>query len=483
MTDNTLNSPSAAPDFLNFARTVAPFVSLDRFHSDYYRLLELFAKGKVRRLIVTMPPQHGKSFGSSVLLPAYMLGLNPDLKIAITSYSSTLANRFNKRVQRIIDSRAYERLFPQTTIKGAGHKAAEYVRTADRVEIIGYGGEIFSMGREGSLTGNRVDIFILDDLYKDAMEANSPTVRDNCWEWYTSVVKSRMHNASSELIVFTRWHEEDLIGRIMGKERVVELTSWSQIDDFPPSAWLHLNFEALKDSPPTEIDPRSMGEALWAEEHSRELLLQKRNLDQLSFECLYQGRPSNAEGLLYGAGFKTYNRLPDDIVRRANYTDTADTGNDYLCSICYAVDRAGTIYVTDAVYSHEGMEITEQAVARMIRSQLPCNVLIESNNGGRGFARNIARMVTEADVEWFHQSANKEARILSNASSVMRIIHMPRDWCQRWPDMATHLTTCRRLLRANAHDDAADTLTGIIERECTTTLNRKIKATGFGAIR
>ena len=81
------------------------------------------------------------------------------------------------------------------------------------MEIVGRDGGLLSVGREGSLTGNRVDCFILDDLYKDAMEANSPLVRENCWDWYTSVVRTRMHNASSELIVFTRWHDEDLIRR------------------------------------------------------------------------------------------------------------------------------------------------------------------------------------------------------------------------------------------------------------------------------
>ena len=88
------------------------------------------------------------------------------------------------------------------------------------MEIIGRSGELLSVGREGALTGNRVDCFILDDLYKDAMEAQSPVVRENCWEWYTSVVRTRMHNASRELIVFTRWHEEDLIGRLCKSENV-----------------------------------------------------------------------------------------------------------------------------------------------------------------------------------------------------------------------------------------------------------------------
>lgn len=191
------------PPFGLFAAGVYPFLEFRWFHEAYYRVLEAFAAGRVRRLIVTMPPQHGKSVGASTLLPAYLLGRNPDLRIAIASYSASLASKFNRRVQRIIDSPEYAAFFPETTIK-RGARPPEYLRTADEVEIIGHRGGLLSVGREGALTGNRVDCFILDDLYKDAMEANSPVVRENCWEWYTSVVKTRMHNFSGELIVFTR---------------------------------------------------------------------------------------------------------------------------------------------------------------------------------------------------------------------------------------------------------------------------------------
>ena len=98
-----------------------------------------------------------------------------------------------------------------------------------------------------------------------------------------------------------------------------------------PDTWLYLNFEALKTRPPSPVDPREPGEALWEELHGAELLRGKRRLDPVRFECMYQGRPSVREGLLYGDNFLTYEELPRDIVRRANYTDTADTGDDYLC--------------------------------------------------------------------------------------------------------------------------------------------------------
>ena len=456
----------AKPSFIDFSGQVYPFLEFTPFHRTYYKVLEAFAEGRIRKLIVSMPPQHGKSVGASTLLPAYMLGLNPDMRIAIASYSSMLASKFNRRVQRIIESREYEALFPDTTIK-RGTKPAGYIRTSDEVEIIGRKGELISVGREGSLTGNRVDCFILDDLYKDAMEAQSPVVRDNCWDWYTSVVRTRMHNTSRELIVFTRWHEDDLIGTLMRTEPCRMLRSWDDIAEVGPAEWLYLNFEALKASEPTPLDPRAEGEALWPEQQSSELLLSKRRLDPVRFEAMYQGHPSSREGLLYGDNFREYESLPRDIVARASYTDTADMGDDYLCSVAYAIDTDGVIYVTDVVYSRESMEHTERLVAAMFKANDTRRAYVESNNGGRGFARSLQRQAPTVRVEWFHQSGNKEARILSNSATVLHTIRFPRGWNMRWPEFYAHLTTYRRLFRANRHDDAADVLTGIVEREVT----------------
>ena len=451
--------------FHDFSGEIYPFLEFTDFHSTYYRVLEAFALGRLRKLIVSVPPQHGK--GATTLLPAYMLGLNPDMRIAIASYSGTLASKFNRRVQRILESREYAEIFPETTIK-RGNKPASYIRTSDEVEIIGHKGELISVGREGSLTGNRVDCFILDDLYKDAMEAQSPVVRDNCWDWYTSVVRTRMHNTSSELIVFTRWHEDDLIGRLMRSEPCRMLHSWGDIEAVEEGEWLYLNFEALKASPPTEIDPRCEGEALWPEQQSAELLMAKRRLDPVRFEAMYQGHPSSREGLLYGDSFREYDMLPRDIVARSCYVDTADTGDDYLCAMSYAIDTDGVIYITDVVYSREAMEHTERLVAAMFAANDTRRAYVESNNGGRGFARSLQRLAPMVRVEWFHQSGNKEARILSNSATVLHTIRMPRDWNMRWPELYAHLTTYRRNFRANPHDDAADVLTGIVEREVTT---------------
>ena len=117
---NIKNPPSdvqTAPSLCDFATKVYPSFRRTPFHEAYYRILDRFARGDIRKLMVSVPPQHGKSLGSSVLMPAYMLGLNPNLKVAISSYNQALASRFNRRIQRIIDLDAYSDIFPETKIK------------------------------------------------------------------------------------------------------------------------------------------------------------------------------------------------------------------------------------------------------------------------------------------------------------------------------------------------------------------------------
>lgn len=452
---------------LDFTKRLWPQFQATEFHTSYYKVLHLFAIGKIKKLIVTIPPQHGKSQGSSKYLPAYMLGINPDLNIALMSYSTTYARKFNRHLQRVIDTDQYRGVFPDTELNSSNVNTISrgYLRNADEFEVIDHTGSFKTIGREGALTGNPVDVMIFDDLYKDAMEGNSPTIRDNVIEMYKTVAETRLHNDSQQLCVFTRWHEEDLIGWLQKNYNVITLNSIDQINDIKDwnNTWVKINFEAIKETEPTELDPRDIGEPLFPERHSKQRLESKQKNDPIVFGCMFQGDPQPKEGLLYSE-FKTYEALPE-VRKRANYTDTADEGADYLCSVCYNVGVDGFSYVTDVIYSNESMEKTEQSVPLMLDRNNTRDCMIESNNGGRGFARVIDAKAVNTTVKWFHQSQNKEARILTNSSQVNDKIIMPVDWKQRWPIFAQHLVTYKRLFRANKHDDAPDTLTGIFEKE------------------
>jgi predicted phage terminase large subunit-like protein len=431
----------------------------------------------------TFIPTHN-SEGSSRKLPAFMLGLNPDTKICIGSYAATIARDFNRDVQRIIDTPSYRELFPETYLNGSNvvTMANTYLRNSDVIEMVGHKGLLRVVGRGGSLTSKTVDVSILDDVYKDYAEGNSPIVRNAAWKWYTTVVRTRLHNDSQELIVFTRWHDDDLIGRIeKSGETVIEIKSWDDVKNIPAGAWVRINFEGLKTGEPTEIDPREPGAALWDRRHSRAKLEGQRALDPVQFQCLYQGNPGNAEGKLYRNPFRTYVDKSEwgTYVRSGNYTDVADEGDDFTFSACYDVYKSGNevwneqkkrfepiLYalITDMVFTQENTEVTSVTVPEMINRCGTQKAWIESNNGGAGFEKLIRKKI-KAISEPFYQGANKESRIITNSASVNAQIIMPLGWEERFPKIHEHVTGFLRDFPANEHDDPEDGLTGIYEKE------------------
>lgn len=468
---------------LNFAKFVNPKLDVTRFHYVYYEVLDRFAHGKVKRLIVSVPPQTGKSEGSSRNLPAFMLGLNPDLKICIGSYSATIARDFNRDVQRIIDTEEYAKVFPETRLNGSNVVTitSSYLRNSDVFECVGHKGGLRVVGRGGSLTSKTVDISILDDVYKDFAEGNSPVIREAAWRWYTAVVRTRLHNDSQELIVFTRWHEDDLIGRIeKSGEKIKDVRCWADLENVPATTWLRINFEALKEGEPTELDGREPGEALWEARHSRAKLEAQKALDPTGFQCLFQGNPSSAEGRLFSA-FKTYVNKEDygTLVRIGCYIDVADEGSDYLAGATYEIRVSPNqafnertqrfepiIYalITDMEYTDANTDVTTITIPDMINRNGCQRAWIESNNGGSQFEKVVKRKVRCQTIP-FYQSLNKESRIITASAMVNSTIIFPVGWEHRWPKAYEDITAFLRYFKGNAHDDVVDLLVGVYEKE------------------
>lgn len=454
----------ARQDLLYFTLMTMPNFRPADFHRRYYEVLTRFARGEIRKLAIFMPPQHGKSEGSTRRLPAFMLGLDPDLKLAIVSYNAPKARKFNREIQRVIDTPEYRRIFPETTLNGSNITtvASSWLRNADECEIVGRRGGFKTVGVGGPLTGEPVDILIMDDIYKDAKTAWSPTVRESVADWYDTVAETRLHNASRQLMVFTRWHEEDLAGTLITQQGLYD-------SEENPDGWVVIVYPAIKEGAPTRFDPRQEGEALWPERHSLEKLLRTRQRNPQVFESLYQQNPRPMEGLMYRE-FRTYDTIPlapAAKCRRANYTDTADTGADFFCSIFYEERPTGN-YVTDVIYTKKPMEYTEQEMARVATLRGTEICFVESNNGGRGFMRNVERICremgnTRTSFSGFSQHLNKQVRIFAASNEVCNLVFFPVGWEKRWPDFARALKGYRKE-GSNAHDDAPDTLTGTVEK-------------------
>lgn len=263
-----------------------------------------------------MPPQTGKTLLVSKLLPAYILGRDPDKKIISASYSAYLAASFNREAQRFIDSDQFNLVFPKTTLANSKFKDEtdhKYLRKGDYFEIINSKGFFRTCGVGGSLTGTPVDIGIIDDPIKDYREARSPRVRENVWQWYSSVFKTRLHNNSQELLTMTRWHSDDLAGRIRALEE---------------SEWEILDFEAIKETNNPD-DPREMGEALWESRHSKEKMEDARRSNPKIFQALYQQKPVIDGGNLFKENqFRYYKELPEKFDRVIQSWDCAFKGNE-----------------------------------------------------------------------------------------------------------------------------------------------------------
>lgn len=427
-------------------------------------------------------PTHN-SEGSSRKLPAFMLGLNPDRKICIGSYAATIARDFNRDVQRIIDTPRYRELFPGTYLNGSNvvTMSNTYLRNSDVIEMVGRKGSLRVVGRGGSLTSKTVDVSILDDVYKDYAEGNSPIVRAAAWKWYTTVVRTRLHNDSQELIVFTRWHDDDLIGRIeKSGETIIDVKCWADLEDVTPGAWVRINFEGLKTGEPTEIDPREPGAALWESRHSKQKLEAQKALDPVQFQCLYQGNPGSAEGRLYQP-FKTWVEKSDygTYIRSGAYIDVADEGDDLLFAATYDVYKSDNMFfnektkrmepilfalITDMEMTDENTDVTTVTVPSMINRNGTQKAWVESNNGGAGYEKVIKKKV-RAITEPFYQGGNKESRIITASAMVNQHIIMPFGWETRYKAVYDHVTGFLRNFGANTHDDPEDGLTGIYEKE------------------
>lgn len=461
----------ARRSFVDFPMYINQNYQQKWFHKLIAQYCQMVFEGVINKLIITVPPQNGKSELVSRLFPAWALGVDPDLKIVLCSYSATLASGFNRAVQRVIGSDEYKQLFPDTFLNTERlAKYRGYVCSTDAFDVVFHSGFFKTVGVGGSLTGTPADIAIIDDPVKDASEANSPVVRENIYDWYNSVLSTRLHNESKQIIIMTRWHPSDLVGMILNS----------------PNAkyWKVVNIPAIctVDDDGEYHSGRKVGDPLWPEKHSLEQLNAEREKDPHTFNCLQQGDPESAEGRLYSE-FKTYIDPKEygEYVRSGCYIDVADKGTDDTTAIAYDIYRGPTpiwneqrnrfepllfALIKDVEKNPANTDTTRVTVPAMINRQSPPvgNVWCESNSGGDSFGRDVSRKI-RARMTLFHQGANKESRIITNAPMVNTQIIMPFDWERRWPAFHTAVTHYLSVFKANAHDDVPDALTGIVEKE------------------
>lgn len=407
-------------------------------------------------LIINMPPRHGKTrtVNNSV---AWLLGRNPKYKIMEGAYNTELSRRSSKRVRNSIAMRptqgriVFKQVFPDVTIKDGSGSVDNWGLTGNDEE------NYLATAPNGSSTGIGADFLVLDDTIKRKYEAyHKEYLRVLFEDWFCDTLYSRLEGKRKIIIVMTRWATGDMAGRLM------------QMLDEQGRKYRLITKKAYDNKTDKMLNPS---------------ILNKQQYDNL---CLtigedivranYDQEPVDLKGKLYKR-FLTYN--PSDIRTIDNPNgkivfkdirarcDTADTGDDYLCSIVYGVTADKRAYILDIIYTQEDMEETEEQVAQQLLKYNPYIFRPESNNGGRGFSRAVEKRYKELGgvktiFKPYTQTMNKEARILSNATTVQNIIYFPEDWRQKYREYYTSMNEYQRQGK-NEHDDAQDCTTSIAE--------------------
>lgn len=438
-------------EFWQYCKLTSPdFYSNDRtFLHDLADKLQWFVEEAEQQImVVNMPPRHGKSRTATKFVQWLFGKYGIDKKVMTGSYNETLSGTFAKAVRDVIAEKptegilTYGDIFPGTKIKYG--EAAAQKWSLEGSQQANY----LATSPTGTATGFGCNIMIIDDLIKNSEEAYNESVLQKQIDWFNNTMLSRTENDFKIIIIMTRWSTKDLAGYVL-----------ANYDDV-----VHINYKAVQD------DGAMLCEAILS---YKDYKIKTKNMNKDIVLANYQQEPIDVKGRLY-SHIKTYTDIPRDSKGNnlfkyiLNYTDTADTGGDYLCSICYGMYES-TYYILDVLYTKESMEVTEPATAQMLTKNNVGNALIESNNGGRGFSRNVIRELkalgnTHTKIQWFFQSKNKTSRILSNSTGVMQNVVFPVNWEDRWPDFAKAIRKYQKEGK-NAHDDAPDALTGVYEND------------------
>lgn len=298
--ETLLNRREARRHILDFTLYTKPDYQVSWHHEVLCDAVDAFAAKKLKRLIISIPPQNGKTEIASRRFPAFKLGQDPDTKIIACSYSADLAFSNNRDVQMIIDSPAYHSLFPNTRLNSSNVRTTSqgsYRRTSDIFDIVGHKGVYRAAGVGGGITGLGMDFGIIDDPYKNREEAESPTIRKKVYDWYTDVFYTRQGKDASILLIMTRWHKGDLVG---------QLTNFEQNNEYGDD-WEVITLPALSEETLSPYDRRTgPDQPLWPEKYSLEFLLKTKNLVPVyTWLSLYQQRPVAISGnLVNEADFK-----------------------------------------------------------------------------------------------------------------------------------------------------------------------------------
>lgn len=381
----------ARSSFWAFRQYMNPTMKLAWWQREIaYSIQEFYEQmlaGKRPKLVVEAPPQHGKS-ETIVDFIAWCMGKNPDTKTIYASFSARLGKRANKRLQRMMNSRKYRVCFPNSVV-GIGLERSEDVaasRTQELIELVGREGSFRNTTVLGSITGESLSLGVIDDPIKGREQANSETIRDKTWDWFTDDFFTRFSENAGLLIILTRWHIDDPVGRM--------------ISIFPDMRVLKYKAIATEDE-----KNRKQGEPLMPEHKSLAFLLERKAaLGTANFEALYQQNPIILGGQIIKGNWFPRVAMAPKITYRKVYADTAmktAEANDYSVFECWGHGEDGKIYLLDLLRGKwEAPDLkrnfiefwNKQNSAELTRMFGPCRgAVVEDKASGTGLIQDLKR--------------------------------------------------------------------------------------------
>jgi predicted phage terminase large subunit-like protein len=289
--------------------------------------LEAVHRGEIKRLMVFLPPRHGKSNLCSELFPPWYMGHHPKDQVMFTTYGQDLADGFGRKVRNALADERHVRSFP-------GSVLAQDSRSAQRFNTT-VGGVYYAVGAGGAITGRGANLLVIDDPIRNREDADSKLIRDKLWDWYASTAYTRLMPGGAVVLVQTRWHMDDLAGRLLnGHEK-----------------WDTITLPALAE--PMDALGRNVGEALWPEQYDVQALQTiRQTIGEREFVALYQQRPSALEGAMFKREWLHRAKAPRAGMRIAMGVDLAlstKTSADYTAIVVIGRDEFGKLYILDAV--------------------------------------------------------------------------------------------------------------------------------------
>jgi predicted phage terminase large subunit-like protein len=428
----------ATTSFLDFCQYVWPEMIVGEHHRRIAAALDRVVSGKCKRLMIAMPPRHGKSQMGSYLFPAYLMGKLPQSKLIVGSHTAELAQRFGRMIRNLVEDEKYGELFPDTKLS-ADSKAAGRWNTRQ-------GGEAFFIGKGGAMTGRGGDIIVLDDIL-DEQDAVSETAMENTWEWYTSGPRQRLQPNGAIIIINTRWKTDDLSGRLLRQQGQLKSDQW-EILEFP----------AILPS----------GNPLWPEYWQLEELEKvKMSIGIKKWNAQWQQQPTNDEGAILKREWWRkwkYDEPPEceyilqTLDTAYSKKETADFSVIATWGVFYPGSDSGpNLILLSVTKGRWDFPELKRIAKREYQYWQPDNVLIEAKATGTSLQQELRKMgipVTMYSPGGRRQGQDK----VSRANAVAPLLESGMVWYPEDEEFAQDLVEECAAFPNGAHDDQVDVM-------------------------